>query len=254
MFFRAHVVFGSLAVALAGSGCFHTTTEGTSSGSSSGSSASVAASVGATVAGASSGTSATTTAGTGSVAVGSTGGTTIATASGSSGSASSFTISSSTGTSSGFSSTGRGTTSGGLSGSSGSTGCETNADCHNGQDCFAPGAALCGICEMPPTTCTADSDCTSAGEVCEPDHNACDCTQSKACQAPCGGDLVDPCAPDRACQQNGHCGPIGCAVYSDCPDGLGCVAGQRARWRQRLRSDGVRGRRGLPPGSPVCAG
>lgn len=106
--------------------------------------------------------------------------------------------------------------------------CRRNEDCDDdfgGSYCVPPGTPqACGMCQMPEDICALDSDCAT-GQVCSLENGQCFCEPAMVCIPACQADA--DCEAGERCDA-GHCGPIPCAVATDCPKHHSCGAGDPA--------------------------
>jgi hypothetical protein len=104
--------------------------------------------------------------------------------------------------------------------------CWVASDCGYGI-CAAPGQQVCGgVCMIPSSPCTADSDCVAidAGpgpSICAPISCACGGVTA-ACQPGCSADA--DCLTGQSCGLDHHCAATACATAATCPIDFTCAS------------------------------
>ncbi|NOZ02504.1 MAG: hypothetical protein GXP54_11520 [Deltaproteobacteria bacterium] len=103
--------------------------------------------------------------------------------------------------------------------------CRSDQDCGPVQSCLPPGEPMaCGICFQPEPPCETDLSCES-GTVCEWVDGPCMCFPGFMCIPACLE--PDGCGPGRICD-TGHCIPMPCPNYDECPPFFECPLVGRA--------------------------
>jgi len=115
--------------------------------------------------------------------------------------------------------------------------CRTSADCgQRFEQCFAPGEDVgCGACQIPPSQCTQDTECTAMGPTFICATVQCACNGEMACVAGCADSAA--CGEGLMCGADHRCVALACSAASPCPANFDCASGACAR--RPCSEDGV---------------